>query len=98
MADREFPDIVAVGNHSGSLDLQFSANPTVCLLATVFTRPLIVLAKAESLRASLHELEALLGKYPPVMGGQTEKVLGTVIAYGVVFAGVSPPKRKPERC
>jgi hypothetical protein len=44
ISDREVADVVAVGKHSGSLDLQFSANPTVRLFATVHSRQLIVLA------------------------------------------------------
>jgi hypothetical protein len=37
-SDRETADDVAIGKHSGSLDLQFSANPTVRLFATHHTR------------------------------------------------------------
>jgi hypothetical protein len=44
MSDREIADLVAIGKHSGSVDLQFSANPTVRLFTTAHTRQLIVLA------------------------------------------------------
>jgi hypothetical protein len=44
MSDREVTDVVAVGKHSGSLDLQFSTNPTVCLFASVQARRLIMFA------------------------------------------------------
>jgi hypothetical protein len=44
ISDREIVDVVAVGKHNGSLNLQFSANPTVRLFATGHTRQLIVLA------------------------------------------------------
>jgi hypothetical protein len=43
MSDREIADAFAVGKHSGSLNLQFSTNPTVRLFATAHTRQLIVL-------------------------------------------------------
>jgi hypothetical protein len=88
---REIAGVVTIGKHSGSLILQFSTNPTVRLFATAHTKRLIVLAQAESLRSSLQELEELLDKYPPLMSGSTEKVLDKAIAFGVVFAEVSPP-------
>jgi hypothetical protein len=56
-----------------------------------------VLAKAESLRSSLQELEGLLERYPPLMSGSKEKVLDKVIAYGVVFAEVSSPIWEPAK-
>jgi hypothetical protein len=34
MSDRETADVLSIGKHSGSLNLQFSANPTVCLFPT----------------------------------------------------------------
>jgi hypothetical protein len=37
ISDQEIADEVAIGKHSGSLDLQFSAIPTVCLFATAQT-------------------------------------------------------------
>jgi hypothetical protein len=95
---REIAGVVAVGKHSGFLDLQFSINPTVCLFATADIKQLIVLAQAESLRSSLQELEGLLDKYPPVMSGSTERVLDKVIAYGVVIAEVSSSTWEPARC
>jgi hypothetical protein len=95
---REITGVVAIGKHSGSLDLQFSANPTVRFFVTTHTKQLTVLAQAEFLRSSLQELEALLDKYPPLMSGSTERVLDKVIAYGVVFAEVSSPVWEPARC
>jgi hypothetical protein len=44
ISDREIADALSIGKHSGSLNLQFSANPTVRLFATAYTRYLIVLA------------------------------------------------------
>jgi hypothetical protein len=44
ISDRETTDDVAIGKHSGYLDLRFSANPTVRLFATAHARQLIELA------------------------------------------------------
>jgi hypothetical protein len=44
ISDRETADVLAIGKHSGSLDLKFFASPTVRLFATAHTRQLIVLA------------------------------------------------------
>ena len=41
---------------------------------------------------SLSELEVLLEKYCPMMGGPTERVADKVIKYGVAFAEVGSPK------
>ena len=49
-------------------------------------------AQAESVRSSLHELEGLLEKHSPMMDGLTERVMDTVITYGVVFAEVRPAR------
>jgi hypothetical protein len=50
-----------------------------------------MLAKAESLRSSLKELEGLLESYSPMMGTSTERVVDRVIKYGAVFAEVGSP-------
>jgi hypothetical protein len=44
ISDRETVDVVAIGKHSVSLDLQFSTIPTVRLFATAHIRKLTVLA------------------------------------------------------
>jgi hypothetical protein len=43
-SDRELAGVLAIGDHSGSLNLQFSVNPTVRLFVIAHTRQLIVLA------------------------------------------------------
>jgi len=54
-------------------------------------------AQAESLRSSLKELEGLLDKYSPLMDGPTERVVDTVIKYGVAFAEVGPSIWTPAK-
>ena len=84
-------EVVDIGKHRRSLELQFSANATVRLFATAHPSRLMVFAQAESLRSSLHELEGLLKEYSPLMGGSTESALDKVIKYGVAFSEVSDP-------
>ena len=54
-------------------------------------------AQAESVRSSLHELEGLLEEYSPMMDGLTERVMDTVLNYGVVFAEVRPTRSEPAQ-
>ena len=78
-----------IGKHSGSLEVQFSANDTVHTFAlTAPPRHLIMTAQAEALRSSLHELERLLNGYAPFMSGLTERSVDRAIKYGAVFAEV----------
>ena len=86
-----------VGKHSFTLDLRFSPSATVRRSATIDFSWLIMSVQAESLRSSLYELEALLGKYSPLVDAMTERALDRVIQYGVVFAEVSSPRRKHAR-
>jgi hypothetical protein len=89
--------IVVVGKHRCSLEVQLSADSTVRLFAVANRRQLIMFPQAESLRSSLHELEGLLVKYPPLMSGSTERVVDKALKYGAVFAEVSPTWWKPVR-
>ena len=54
-------------------------------------------AQAESVRSLLHELEGQLEKYSPMMGGLTERVMDTVLKYGVAFAEVRPARWEPAQ-
>ena len=45
----------------------------------------------EALRLSLHELEALLKEYTPMMSGSIEKALDKAFKLGAAFAEVSYP-------
>ena len=83
--------VVVIGKHTCSLELQFSANSSVCLLAIPHPSQLTMFAKAEALRSSLKELEGLLEKYSPMMDEQTERVVDKVIKYGAIFAEVTSP-------
>ena len=83
--------VVVIGKHTCSLELQFSADASVCLLAIPYPSRLTMFAKAESLRSSLKELEGLLEKYSPMMDSHTERVADKVIKYGAIFAEVSSP-------
>ena len=83
--------VVIIGKHTCSLELQFSADASVCPFAIPHPSQLTMFAKAETLRSSLKELEGLLEKYSPMMGEQTERVVDKVIKYGAIFAEVSSP-------
>ena len=83
--------VVVIGKLTCSLELQFSADASVCLLAIPHPSQLTMFAKAESLRSSLKELEGLLEEYSPMMDEQTERVVDKVIKYGAIFAEVSSP-------
>ena len=81
-----------LGNHSGNIEVRFSANNTVRTFAlTAHPRHLIISVQAEALRSSLHELEGLLKEYTPVIGGWIERSMDRAIRYGAVFAEVSCP-------
>jgi len=84
----ENPEGVVIGKHSCSLEFRFSASATVRTFATVHPRQLIMFAKADALRSSLHLLEELLEEYSPLMSGSIEKSVDKAIKYGAVFAEV----------
>ena len=88
-------EVVVVGKHRYSLEVQLSADHTVRLFAIRNRGQLIMFAQAESLRSSLHKLEGLLEEYSPLMSKSTEKVVDTAIKYGAVFAEVSPTMSTP---
>ena len=88
-------EVVVVGKHRCSLELQLSADPTVRFFVIVNRSHLIMIAQAESLRSSLHELERLSGEYSPLMSRSTERVVDRAIEHGAVFAEVSPTMWKP---
>ena len=83
--------VVVIGKRTCSLELKFSADASVCLFTIPHPNLLTMLAKAESLRSSLNELEGLLEKYSPMMDSQTERVVDKVIKYGAILAEVSCP-------
>ena len=85
-------EAVAIGKHSGGLEIEFSANHSVRTSAlNAHPSHLIMSAQAEALRSSLHELEGLLNEYTPVISGSTENVMDRTINYGAVVAEVSCP-------
>lgn len=85
-----------VGKHRYSLELQFSANTTVCLFVASHRSQLMTSAQAEYLRSSLHKLEELLKDYSPLMKESTERVLEKVIQYGTAFSEVRSPIRNEQ--
>ena len=89
IADREGAADIVVGRHSCSLELQFSAEVTVRLLAISHRRLLITFAQAGSLRSSLHTLEGMLKNYSPLMNELTEKALAKSFKVGAALSGVS---------
>ena len=82
---------ILIGKYSGYMEVRFSANDTVRILAIVHLLQIIILTKVEALRSSLRELEGLLKEYSPLMSGLTEKVVGNVIKYGCALAEVGRP-------
>jgi hypothetical protein len=82
-------EVVIVGKHHCSLEVQLFVNPTVGLFAIANRSQLIMFAQTESLRSSLHGLEKLLEEYRPLMSKSTERFVDKAIKFGAVFAGVS---------
>ena len=91
----EEAEVVAVGRHRCSLEVQLSADSTVRLFASANWGQLKMLAQAESLRSSLHKLERLLREYSPLMSGSAERAVDKAIKFGAIFAEVSPTIWKP---
>ena len=82
-------EAVAIGKYTVSLEVRFSANDTVCTFAlTAHPRHLILSAKAESLRSSLHGLERLLKEHALVMSSSIRRSVNRANEYGAVFAEV----------
>ena len=86
-----------VGKYRFSVELHFSASPTVRLFATADRTQLIMVAQAESLHSLFTVLEELLKEYSPMLGASTERVVDKAIKYGAAFAEVSSPKWQPPR-
>jgi hypothetical protein len=89
IVDRKGTADIFTGKHSCSLELQFSAEATVRLLAIAHRRLLIAFAQTDSLRSSLHKLEGMLRNYSPLMTDSTEKALEKVFKFGAAFSEVS---------